>query len=266
MITVDHQRCMRCKKCVDDCVVKVLVADKEGVPHLPAELERFCLNCQHCLAICPTAALSCNGITPDMCAAPGPLPRPDEMMNLIRMRRSCRHYKNENIPPEIMTQLKSSLAWTPTGCNDRKLFFRIIENKEEMEFFRNETSKILKFLIRTGIMFLLYPRIKRFLKEILNGEDVVYRNAPHMIVAAVSSDSPCKEADPWISLTQFDLFAQALGIGTCWCGFAGYALKASKKMQKKLRLPAGYKIGAVMLFGPSAVQYERATTPDNFNL
>ena len=122
MITVDHQRCMRCKKCVDDCVVKVLVADKEGVPHLPAELERFCLNCQHCLAICPTAALSCNGITPDMCAAPGPLPRPDEMMNLIRMRRSCRHYKNENIPPEIMAQLKSSLAWTPTGCNDRKLF------------------------------------------------------------------------------------------------------------------------------------------------
>ena len=266
MITVNHARCLRCGKCIGDCVVKVLNSDKEGFPQLPEELAAFCLNCQHCLAICPAGALTCNGVSPESCSVPGPLPDPENMLNLIRMRRSCRQYKDENIAPEIMEKLKSSLAWTPTGCNDRGLVFRIIENKDDMLFFRKETSRMLKFLIRTGIMFLLYPRIKRFLKEILNGDDVIYRNAPHMIIAAVSDKAPCKEADPWIALTQFDLFAQSLGIGTCWCGFAGYALKASRKMRKRLELPPSYKIGAVMLFGNPAVSYARAANPENFNM
>ena len=124
---------------------------------------------------------------------------------------------------------------------------------------------MLKKLLRFGILQLLYPRVKRFLQDICNGEDVIFREAPHMIVCAVSDKAPCKEADPYIALSNFDIYAQTLGIGTCWCGFAVYAFKFNRKMRQKLNLPKGYKTASVMLFGRAAVEYRRATAPGNFN-
>ena len=135
-----------------------------------------------------------------------------------------------------------------------------------MAFFREKTSAMLKLLIKSGILSFFYPRFKRYLKEILGGKDVVYRNAPHMIIAATPKNAPCKEADPWIALSYFDLYAQSLGVGSCWCGFAVHAFKWNPKLKKRLQLPPGYKIGAILLFGPPAVTYARATKPVNFNL
>lgn len=266
MIKIDSEKCLRCSLCVKDCIVEVLKEGPGGIPFLAPELEPFCLNCQHCLAVCPAGALSCHGVTPDSCALTGELPEPQKMLNLLRMRRSCRQYKDENIAPEIMAALKRSLAWSPTGCNDHRLFFRIIESREEMTFFREKCSSMLKFLIRTGIMRVIYPKFKRYLAEIMGGKDVIFRNAPHMIVAATPVKAPCKEADPWIALSYFDLYAQSLGVGTCWCGFAVHAFKWNRALRKRLGLPPNYKIGAILLFGPPAVTYKRATNPSNFNI
>lgn len=52
MIVIDHQKCIKCGKCIRDCVVKVLKAGEGGYPGLPPEAEHYCLNCQHCLAVC----------------------------------------------------------------------------------------------------------------------------------------------------------------------------------------------------------------------
>jgi nitroreductase len=123
---------------------------------------------------------------------------------------------------------------------------------------------MLKFLIKTGIMFLLYPRIKRFLSEILGGKDVIYRNAPHMLIAFVPDKAPCKEADPWIALSYFDLLVQSFGLGSCWCGFAVHVIRHNRKLKKYLNPPKGCKIAAVILFGKPDVTYQRATAPENF--
>ena len=266
MITVDKDKCIRCSSCIKDCIVEILKPADDGFPYLSEELEQYCLNCQHCLAICPEGALSCHGVTAQMCHSQAPLPEPEKMLALLRQRRSIRQYKDENLSPEILKQLKDSLAWTPTGCNDRSLIFKMVETREEMAFYREETSKMLKFLIKTGIMFLLYPRIKRFLQEILGGKDVIYRDAPHMLIAAVPKSAPCKEADPWIALSYFDLLAQSFQLGTCWCGFAVHVFKHNRKLRKKLDLPKGYKVASVLLFGKPAVTYPRATLPENFKI
>ena len=266
MITADKTQCLRCSKCIKDCIGSLLVPDGEGYPVMPPENEKYCINCQHCLAVCPTGAISCNGVTASQCALPGSTPAPEDMLNLLRMRRSCRLYKDENVAPDIIEALKSSLAWTPTGCNNHKLYFSIIETKEEMTFFREKTFSMLKLLIKSGILGFFFPRFKRFFAAALAGKDVVYRNAPHMIIAATPKNAPCKEADPWIALSCFDLYAQSFGLGTCWCGFAVRAFKWSSAMKKQIQLPPNYKVGAVMLFGKPQLSYARATKPSNFNL
>ena len=262
MIQVDREKCVKCGACVRDCIVEILKPGADGFPAVAPELERFCLNCQHCLAVCPRGAVTCHGVTPEQCPAPGPLPEPEPMFDLLRQRRSIRQFKDENLPPEVLGKLKDSLAWSPTGCNDHRLFFTVIEDKAEMAFFRTEMSRMLKLLIRSGIMRLVYPNYKRYLQEILNGKDVVFRNAPHMIVAATPKNAPCREADPWIALSYFDLFAQTFGVGTCWCGFGVHAFRWNARLRKRLQLPRGYKVGAVLLFGPPAVSYPRATKPE----
>ena len=37
-------------------------------------------------------------------------------------------------------------------------------------------------------------------------------------------------------------------------------------MRNLLRLPKGYRVGAVMLFGPPAVTYPRATDPEPYTI
>ena len=264
MVTIDKNKCIKCGACVNDCVVKVLAKDYNDTPYMPQDSEKFCINCQHCLAICPEGAVNCNGKTASQCEAPGDLPSPAEMLNLFRQRRSIRRYVNENIPAETMTMLKDSLAWSATGCNNHSLIFKVIENKEDMNFYRTTAADMLKKLFKWGILKLLYPNIKRFLLEIINGEDVIFRNAPHMIICAVNTKAPCKEADPFIALSNFDIMAQSCGIGTCWCGFAVYAIKFNRRLRKHLNLPEGYKVASVVLFGKPAVTYKRATSPENF--
>ena len=266
MIRIDRELCVKCGACVRDCIVEILKPGPDGFPAVAPGLERYCLNCQHCLAVCPKGAVSCRGVTPQQCPAPGPLPSPDAMFDLLRQRRSIRQFKDENLPPDVLDKLKASLAWSPTGCNDHRLFFTIIEDKAEMAFFRAEMSRILKLLIRSGIMRLVYPNYKRYLQEIMNGKDVVFRNAPHMIVAATPVNAPCKEADPWIALSYFDLFAQTFGVGTCWCGFGVHAFRWNRKLRQRLGLPRGYRIGAVLLFGSPAVDYPRTTLPAQFGI
>ena len=77
---------------------------RQNLPHLPPSQEKFCIKCQHCLAICPPGALKFNNITPEMCPQPRQLPSPDAMLNLIQMRRSVRRYKNERIPQEVFAR------------------------------------------------------------------------------------------------------------------------------------------------------------------
>ena len=185
------------------------------------------------------------------------------MLNLIRQRRSVRRYVNENIPSETMELLKKSLHWTATGCNDRGLIFKVIDNKEDMNFFRQTASDMLKKLFKWKILQLLYPNVNRFLLEILNGEDVIFRNAPHMVICAVSQKSPCKKADPFIALSNFDLMAQSCNIGTCWCGFLKLVQSEIPELLVEI---LGFRPSTpfyAMLFGYPAVEYRRGVQRDD---
>jgi nitroreductase/NAD-dependent dihydropyrimidine dehydrogenase PreA subunit len=264
MITVDKNLCIKCGKCIKDCVVEILKFDENGNVFLDPTLEIDCINCQHCLAICPVGAISCNGVTPNSCKPIGNVPSFDEMLNLLSQRRTIRFFKDENLSKEDINKLKRSLAWSATGCNRRALMFKIVENKEEMSFYRNALIPIIKLLNKLWVFKLFFPRYKRFVKQILDGKDVVFRGAPHMIIVGVKKNSPTKVADPLIALSNFDLTCQTLGIGTCWCGFAERAFKASKKMRKQINWPKDYQIGSVMLFGKPDVTYARSTNPEDY--
>ena len=106
----------------------------------------------------------------------------------------------------------------------------------------------------------------RFKKAFESNEDVIYRQAPHMIIVSSDIKAPCANIDPIIALSYIELYAQSLGIGTCWCGFAHTCFKLMPKLSKMAQIPDGYKPVYAMLLGNPAKKYARNTIPQKFSI
>ena len=161
-----------------------------------------------------------------------------------------------------MDKLKDMLTWVPTGCNFHGLNFHFIDDIEVMNEFRTHVNnKVISALTKKHIK----PVVEKFShygKLLINGEDVIFRGAPHMIVVSNSVKAPCANEDPIIALSYFELYAQSMGIATCWCGLAQSCLMFFPELSKYLQIPDGYQPGYVMLFGPKDINYTRVIQPE----
>ena len=254
---IDENKCIKCGQCIKDCSASAISYGENGFPMADGEK---CFGCQHCLAVCPTGALSIFNKNPENSLADKKFPAPEEMENLIKMRRSCRQFKYENVDKEKMAKLKEIMNWVPTGCNFRGLHFSYVEDTQKMDEFRAELMSALKIVFENELE--VRPTIARRKDAIMRGEDVVLRNAPHMVVVSINENSPCKEIDPIIALSYFELYAQTMGIGTLWCGLGFWLIPLCESVVKKLNIPQDYKIAYVMLFGNPAVEYQRSIRPE----
>ena len=259
-ITIDKEKCIRCGLCISDCLSSCIEFDEDNFPKMTAE-ER-CISCQHCLAICPTGALSFNEKHPENSQAVDY----NNILGLIKSRRSVRQYKDEEISEETFGKLKEMLPFIPTGCNSHSLHFSIVEKKSAMDTIRNRVNELL---IKTMSYKALAPIVNKFSKykdAFINGEDVIFRGAPHMVVVSSPVTAPCATVDPIIALSYFELYAQHLGLGTCWCGFAQVCLKIFPEICEMLEIPSGYKPVYVMLLGIPAVKYQRTIQPEPYKI
>jgi Fe-S-cluster-containing hydrogenase component 2 len=130
---------------VRDCVAQIITQAGADVPSIRPEDEANCIRCQHCLAVCPAAAVSIFGLRP---ADSQPLkedsfPALDKMLALVRGRRSVRQYRDENVDPKLLRQLLEALGTAPTGVNRSALTFAVIDDREAMRRFRVKTYSMI---------------------------------------------------------------------------------------------------------------------------
>ncbi len=259
-ITIDKDKCVRCGLCISDCVSGCIDFDSDNFPHMVDEAR--CISCQHCLSICPTGALTFNDKKPENSEETDY----NDILKLIKSRRSVRQYKEEEIPTEIMVKLKEMLPYIPTGCNAHSLHFSIVETKSAMDIIRKRVNELLVKTLSYKAISPLLDKFSRYKDALVKGEDVIFRNAPHMVVVSSPLTAPCANVDPIIALSYFELYAQHLGIGTCWCGFAEFCLKFFPEICEMLEIPSGYKPVYVMLFGTPKVKYQRTPQPEAYKI
>ena len=260
---VDEEKCIHCGLCEKDCIAYVIKRDESGIPQ--AERPNSCLGCGHCMAICPVGAISIFDKTPEQ-AEPIYSQNPDMILNLLKSRRSNRLYKNENLSKDTLKKLKDMLKWVPTGCNSHSLHFSFIDDIEVMQEFRDYTNKKIVNTLNTKGIKMIVDKFSPFLQHFANGEDIIFRGAPHFLVVANKITASCPKEDAIIALSYFELYAQSLGVGTCWCGFGDIALKAFPELLEYLKIPEGYKVEYTMLFGPKAVNYARTTQNEEVSI
>jgi nitroreductase/NAD-dependent dihydropyrimidine dehydrogenase PreA subunit len=257
---VNRQSCTRCGLCVTDCPARIIAMSAEDLPVISPEKEAVCYRCQHCLAICPTGAASILGLDP-RASQPlvGNTPEPAQLEALIKGRRSVRFYREENLPTELLQHLLE-VAWhAPTGINSRQVLFTVVDDRQKLATLREEVMSGLARLVRANAL----PERLAFFADFVRvweekGQDIIFRNAPHLVIATAPEQVASPQQDCLIALTYFELYAQACGVGTVWNGLAKWTINdLLPEYRDRLGIPADHVFGYAMAFGWPAHSYVR---------
>ena len=257
---VDEDKCTQCGSCSKDCPSRIIVMDGEGFPTIAPEKEPACLRCEHCLAICPVGAISILGYRPEeSLPLKGGYPDPLQLETLIKGRRSVRRYKPENLDPALMQKLLD-VAWhAPTGVNSRQVRFTVLDERAKVARLREEVMEGLVRLDREGKLPASKTYYAKFVKVWEKHRiDLIFRDAPHLLIASAPKKLSCPKEDCLIALTTFELYAQTCGVGTLWNVIAAWAIdEMLPEIRRSLCIPDDHLFGYAMLFGKPAVHYAR---------
>lgn len=210
---------------------------------------RLCIACGHCVAACPTGALSLGAMSPAECL---PVRREldigaDALEQFLKSRRSCRNYKSQIVPRETLTRLLDTTRWAPSAKNEQPVHWMVIESPPEVHKLAGLTVEWLRETRN-------YPGIVSAWEQ---GHDMVLRKAPHLVIASAHPDNSKPDVDCAIALTYLDLAANALGLGTCWAGILMNAAKEHRPLIDALNLPEHHKVYGAMMLGLPAYSYFR---------
>ncbi|NTU68977.1 MAG: 4Fe-4S binding protein [Chlorobiaceae bacterium] len=255
---VNQPACIRCGECVFDCPSRIIGVDA-GYPAIPAEKQSSCIRCEHCLTVCPTGAISILGYQPaDSMPIEGNLPDPVQLETLIKARRSVRRYREENVEPELVQRMLN-VAWhAPTGVNSRQVLFTVLDDREKVARLRDEVMEGLVRLSKENAIPKSMAYFSRFVRVWERQKvDLIFRDAPHLLIATAPKGVACPKEDCLIALSYFELFAQANGVGTVWNGLVKWAFDLLPEARKNLGIPEDHLFGYSMTFGIPAVRYAR---------
>ena len=265
LFEVDGAKCVKCGACVRDCAFRALRMEEDG-PRM-AFPDR-CMKCQHCLAVCPTGAVTFDGRRPeDSMPLKGlPLPSFEAVEGWLRTRRSMRRFTAGDVDRATLERILSVLGNTPTGCNARALTFTCFPTRESMDRYRRSFISVIE-RHRDGTKLLPRWLAVPAIRMRKGDEDLFFRGASGMLVVSSDEAAPgvtTPHEDVTIACSHFELLANAAGIATCWCGFLS---QVQKEVPEILEETIGLRRTApfyAMLFGIPAVRYARGVQRDSY--
>ena len=118
LIDIDKLKCMQCGLCARACPAGIIIMGN-GCPETIEKIEKGCITCGHCVAVCAASALSHIRMAPVECiplAADWRLTL-NQMEQLVKGRRSIRRYRPEPVDRAVLEKLLEIVRYAPTGMN-----------------------------------------------------------------------------------------------------------------------------------------------------
>lgn len=259
-INVDQHKCKFDGICSAVCPMGIIeLRDGSTVPKLIAGLEDLCINCGHCVAICPHGALSLDVMN----AADCPPVRADlalgseQAEHFLRSRRSIRTYRDKAVEREKLARLIDMAHYAPTGTNSQEVQWLVITSRERLHALAGMIIDMLQHLITEEHPLAKAYRLDRSVEAWEAGIDTVLRGAPALVVAHAPKGHSLAQVDSSIALAYLDLAAPTSGLGTCWAGFFMMAAAQWPPMQQALALPDGHSCFGALMIGYPKYDYHR---------
>lgn len=261
MMIVDKEKCIGCGMCVKDCFPKDIevTGGKAKINNVT------CFKCGHCIAVCPTNAISMDEYNMDEIIdydKENFHVDPDNLMNFIKFRRTIRQFKDQEVESEKISKIIEAGRFTETGGNMQDVSYIVL--RDNLEELRELTLKSLKnmgeYLLKN-----LTPetiRYKRYAKMWINmykeynenpqSEDKLFFNAPAIVVVTANS-----QVNGALASSNMELMTNALGLGTVFSGFLTRAANETKEIRDFIQVKEGKEVVTCMIIGYPNVKYKR---------
>jgi nitroreductase/NAD-dependent dihydropyrimidine dehydrogenase PreA subunit len=260
LINVDAEKCVACDHCVKECPVRIVVRKPEAkVPSAHPILKDWCIDCGHCVAVCPHAALSLHNLTPEEC-----LPVQKELMvspesfeYFVRARRSIRTFQKQPVEKELLARLIDVARHAPTGSNRQLPRWVVVESAEKVHELSGMVIDWMRYMLTAKPEMAELMGMQVMIQRWESGDDVICRNAPHMIIGHASKEIGTPAADVHIALGTLELAAFSHGLGGCWGGYMDTAINSWPPLREALAIPEGNSSFGVMMLGRPQYEYHR---------
>lgn len=268
MPVINLERCTKCLKCEKDCPSNAITIET-------GEISNSCIHCGHCVAICPEMAVRPD--FGDVFLLQPHTVTPKDFRNLTSGIRSCRSYLSKDVPDAVLLQLVENMKHYPSASNARPLQISIVRSKEKVKLLNDLTAEALIRLfslvcspwispfIRIFAPSINIKKLKRykelFIERQKTNDSQICHHAPAVLLFhGESSKTGMAEADANIWATYTSIFANTLGLGTCFNGFIVKAMGKKSKLNPQFKVPANHQVYASLLVGYPKVKFRNETS------
>jgi nitroreductase len=238
---------------------------------------RRCFRCGHCLTICPTDAINFENADPpylfDEAKNPEQIIDFENLMKLIRSRKSIRIYLNKEVEKEKIESVLDAMRYAPSASNRQNREYIVITNRSKISELSKDVGTLM-FRARRYLNFryLLAPFVRGVLKRRLlskrtkfaledfirkskKGIDMIFFDAPCVIILHAPVYAKMSPADAGLAITHGMFAALSLGLGTCWIGFAQEYFMRTKRARKKWGIPTKHDVFGVFILGYPELEF-----------
>lgn len=248
MIRVDHDKCILCKNCINDCFAENIEIEDNKI-----KVKGPCMMCGHCVAVCPTHAITFENYeeTEELENLDFSI-EPDKFLNFVKSRRSIRHFKNQKIDRTILEKLLEVGRYSPTGANVQDVNYFVIQ--DDLESFKEPIWEGIKNFANSDNNSLVLKRYRdRFLNmyETRHKDDKLFFEAPTLLVITSSN-----KINGILAADKIELMANMLGLGVLFSGFIEMAINNNEELINRFKLKRNITC-ACMLIGYPNIKFKR---------
>ena len=269
-LIIDETTCIRCGHCAAVCPSQIFTqaGPREAVGTRNIQT---CIACGHCVAACPTASVIHSAFpeTTVHSVDRNAMPAPEQVMLLIKARRSNRAFAREPVPREKLEQIVEAAHRAPTASNMQQVSFTVVTDPEKLRqitlitldifggVLRKLENPLLKPLLRRMLpgVYHYLPVFRRLIDEQAKGNDLILRGATAVLFIHTPSASRFGHADANLAYENGSLMAESLGISQFYTGFICSAIEQDHRNRFKELLGIEGKIQAGMALGIPAFRF-----------
>lgn len=271
-IKIEKESCIKCGKCAQVCPSGIMVKDQSS-KEINLIHPEHCIGCGHCVDVCPSDSVIHSDF-PAEHVHPidySQMPSPEQVMLLIKSRRSNRTITSKPVPQELLEQIVEAARYAPTATNSRQISFTLITEPEKLLQISNYTIEVFnslaKLLLNPVVKLLLKPFMQDTYKyvpmfeslkqEHAEGKDPILRKATALLIIHTpkSNRFGCEDAN--LAYQNASLMAQSLGVSQVYMGFVLTAIKQDSKNMFNSITGVDGKVQAIMALGMPAFKYPK---------
>lgn len=255
LFTIEKSLCGRDGKCVQVCPANIIEQKtKDSYPTLVDGYIKGCINCGHCMAVCPSGALKLHSMNPEKCPEykASMLPNPEEVKLFLTSRRSIRNFYKDPVERHLLEELLHVTSYAPSGHNGQPLKWIVVGDSKEVNKLAGLTIDWMRTLLQVKP-----SGLQKLVDDWDAGIDRICRGAPQLIVAYSPKRSHPPQIDCTIALAYLELAAHSMGLGACWAGFLSAAAQHYPPLTEDLEIPEGHQCYGAMMIGYPKYRFKR---------